>query len=184
MVAFSFAQEMDTTYVINQNGETIGIIHEKGTVPVIPAVQQPQASVANPSPYAFMSDSTEYYQSMVDLYTNKGNSMRRTGKAMMLGGGLGAALCLGLFFTGIVSSDSDDGVVLMTVGYYGMLGGAAVFTAGTVVKIVGGAKLRKGQRYEQKLMMYNIRRNMVQLQFTPNVDLNKGSVGGNFALNF
>ncbi len=30
------AQEMDTTYIKNEQGQTVGIIHEKGTVPVIP----------------------------------------------------------------------------------------------------------------------------------------------------
>ena len=36
-----FAQEMDTTFFVNEQGQTIGIIHEKGTVPVIPQQQYP-----------------------------------------------------------------------------------------------------------------------------------------------
>ena len=36
----AFAQEMDTTFFANEQGETFGIIHEKGTLPEIPQQQQ------------------------------------------------------------------------------------------------------------------------------------------------
>ena len=35
-VANAFAQEMDTTYAVTADGETVGLIHEKGMVPVVP----------------------------------------------------------------------------------------------------------------------------------------------------
>ena len=36
----AFAQEMDTVFFANEQGETFGIIHEKGTLPEIPQQQQ------------------------------------------------------------------------------------------------------------------------------------------------
>lgn len=37
VLSFSaFAQEMDTTYAVTADGETVGLIHEKGMVPVVP----------------------------------------------------------------------------------------------------------------------------------------------------
>ena len=64
-VLLANAQEMDTTFVINEQGQTVGIIHEKGTVPVIPQQQypaqqmQPQQLPPQMNP-AFACDSTVY----------------------------------------------------------------------------------------------------------------------------
>ena len=44
------AQEMDTTYVIDEQGRTIGLIHEKGTVPKIAPVAAPAPTSQNPEP--------------------------------------------------------------------------------------------------------------------------------------
>ena len=63
-----YAQEMDTTYVVNEQGETIGLIHEKGAISD--------------------TDSSAIYLDLIETYTERGNAQRSSGKAMMLGGGL------------------------------------------------------------------------------------------------
>lgn len=198
LVAFAFAQEMDTTFVVNEKGETVGIIHEKGTVPIIAPQQAAPAQVAAPAPAQvaqvpppgmFEVDSTQYYQSMIDLYMNKGNKMRRAGKGMMLGGGLGAGLGAVLMVVGLAGADSDgdmdgDAAAAYLSGYLLVVGGATVFTVGIIVKSVGGGKLRKAERYNEKLVLHQMRRNMVNLQFTPTFNVENKALGGNLALTF
>ena len=111
-VLLANAQEMDTTFVVNEQGQTVGIIHEKGTVPVMPQQQQideqaPQYPVqqypaqqpqqqqtysAQQANAAFGPDSTMYYQSLIDKYTISGNKTRRAGKIMMITGGIAAGV--------------------------------------------------------------------------------------------
>ena len=40
----------------------------------------------------FYDDSVAYYQNMIEIYTQSGNSRRRAGNAMMIGGGIGAGI--------------------------------------------------------------------------------------------
>ncbi len=44
----AFAQEMDTTFFANEQGETFGIIHEKGTLP-----DTTKKKVSNEASYSF-----------------------------------------------------------------------------------------------------------------------------------
>ena len=79
----------------------------------------------------------------------------------------------------------DDGAISYIAGYLILLGGAAVFTAGVVVKIVGGSKLRKAERYRNSLVQYNYRRqHALQLQIEPLINARKGSYGSRLSLNF
>ena len=74
------AQELDTTYVIDEQGRTIGLIHEKGTVPKIAPVAAPAPTLQNPEPvstsvsngYVDGVDSAAYYQNLVERYTLSG----------------------------------------------------------------------------------------------------------------
>lgn len=215
-VLLANAQEMDTTYIINEQGQTVGIIHEKGTVPVMPQQQatqpiqqeqtaaqpvqqeqlatpqavrqgeQPQQLQTNSTQQAnaaFGPDSTMYYQTLIDKYTRSGNKTRKIGKGMMLGGGIGAAVgvLLVLYADGTkeeIQTTSDTGVLLL-------LGGGAVFTTGLILKIVGGSKLRKANRYSDMLAKHQMRRQYsMKLHFDPLVNPIKKTVGGTLALDF
>ena len=188
-VLLANAQEMDTTFVVNEQGQTVGIIHEKGTVPVIPQ-QQATAPVAQQQPAVMLeADSTAYYESMIDKYTQSGNSTRRAGKGMMLGGGIGAAVGL-LMIVGACSDDDEDSnnncnSTLASTGLLLMFSGATVFGIGTIVKIVGSSKIRRARRYEDRFQKYRMRQQYsMKLRFDPLIDPINKQVGGNLALNF
>lgn len=201
------AQEMDTTFVVNEQGQTLGIVHEKGSVPVMPGQQQqPQPNYVQAQPMqaspAFGYDSTAYYQSMIDRYTQSGRGMRRAGNGMMIGGGIatgvGAAMMVAGFasavencndydsYYGEYNCDADgEDAALLVAGYLAMFAGVAVFTTGAVVKIVGGTKLRRAERYEDKLNSYKMRQQYsVKMQLLPLVDPINNVYGGQLAFNF
>lgn len=214
-VLLANAQEMDTTFVINEQGQTVGIIHEKGTVPVMPQQQQideqvPQYPVqqypaqqpqqqqtysAQQANAAFGPDSTMYYQSLIDKYTISGNSTRRTGKIMMISGGIVAAVGLGIFAIGAqescdtdawgqeqCTSNSDE---MAGAGVIVMAGGAIVFGVGTIVKMVGSSKIRRALRYEDRLQKYKMRQQYsLKLRFDPLIDPINKKAGANLAMEF
>ena len=146
----------------------------------------------------FYDDSVAYYQNMIELYTQNGNSKRRAGNAMMIGGGIAAAIG-GIMMIGALDDidrdcryndyqceeDRDDKANIALAGYCVLLGGAAVFTTGVVVKIVGGSKLRKAERFRNSLVQYNYRRqHALQLQIEPLINARKGAYGSRLSLNF
>lgn len=199
------AQEMDTTYVINEQGQTVGIIHEKGTIPVMTTQQpQPYPMQAQPAPYqpnpAFGFDSTLYYQSIISNYIQSGNKFRKVGNGMMIGGGIGAGVGLLLFIAGMsqmetceedyssydeYSSCEDYGAITAISGYLLMFGGVAVFSVGLPLKIVGGSKLRKANRYNDILMRYQMKRQYsMKLRLNPLIDPINNNLGGQLALEF
>ena len=218
------AQEMDTTFYVNAQGQTIGIVHEKGTVPVMsqqqaaqpaqpvaaqPAQQEqlaaPQAvrqdqQVEEPTQQAnafFGPDSTMYYQTLIDRYTRSGNKLRRVGKGMMLGGGIGAGLGLAFIYLGATAIDCEtdkygnetcqpnSGEILIPAGVIAMIGGAMVFGAGTIVKLVGGIKIRKARHYEIKFQKYQRKQQYsVKLRLDPLIDPINKMAGVNLAMEF
>ena len=211
-VLLANAQEMDTTFVVNEQGQTVGIIHEKGTVPVMPQQQQideqaPQYPVqqypaqppqqqqtysAQQANAAFGPDSTMYYQSLIDKYTISGNKTRRAGKIMMITGGIAAGV--GVLFISAASEtkcgnydeECEEGVDnLNGAGALLLLGGGAVFTTGLILKIVGGSKLRKARRYEDSLQKYKMRQQYsLKLRFDPLIDPINKKAGANLAMEF
>lgn len=139
----------------------------------------------------FYDDSVAYYQNMIEIYTQSGNSKRRTGKVMMIGGGIAAGIGGLMMLGGLMDMEctedhcDDDGAITYLAGYLILLGGAAVFTTGIVVKIVGGSKLRKAERFRNSLVQYNYRRqHALQLQIEPLINARKGSYGSRLSLNF
>lgn len=139
----------------------------------------------------FYDDSVAYYQNMIEIYTQSGNSKRRTGKVMMMGGGIAAGIGGLMMLGGLMDMEctedhcDDDGAITYLAGYLILLGGAAVFTTGVVVKIVGGSKLRKAERFRNSLVQYNYRRqHALQLQIEPLINARKGAYGSRLSLNF
>lgn len=197
------AQEMDTTFIINEQGQTIGIIHEKGTVPVLPRTTPAMVPVAAPvpqpvpqpapqyatNPYAF--DSTAFYLSQIETYTRIGESKRRIGNGMMIGGGIGFAVGVALLFAGMASmqcnedSCEDDGVAMYFTGLLAASASEVVFVVGVVNKFVGSSKLRRANRYRQSLDLYNTRKQYsLKLGVSPIINPYNGAFGSKLALNF
>lgn len=197
------AQEMDTTFIINEQGQTIGIIHEKGTVPVLPRTTPAMVPVASPapqptpqpapqyatSPYDF--DSTAFYLNQIEAYTRLGESKRRIGNGMMIGGGIGFAAGVVLLFSGMASmqcnedSCEDDGVAMYLTGLLAASAGEVIFVIGVVNKFVGSSKLRRANLYRQSLDLYNIRKQRsLKIGVSPIINPYNGAFGSKLALNF
>ena len=115
----------------------------------------------------FYDDSVAYYQNKIEIYTQSGNSKRRAGNAMMIGGGIAAAIG-GIMMIGALDDIDDEDCRyndyrcnedhegkenIAIAGYCVFLGGAGVFIAGVVVKIVGGSKLRKAERFRNLIIL-------------------------------
>lgn len=197
------AQEMDTTFIINEQGQTIGIIHEKETVPVLPRTTPAMVPVASPapqptpqpasqyatSPYDF--DSTAFYLNQIETYTRLGESKRRIGNGMMIGGGIGFAAGVVLLFSGMASmqcnedSCEDDGVAMYLTGLLAASAGEVIFVIGVVNKFVGSSKLRRANLYRQSLDLYNIRKQRsLKIGVSPIINPYNGAFGSKLALNF
>ncbi|MBO7061984.1 hypothetical protein [Fibrobacter sp.] len=197
------AQEMDTTFIINEQGQTIGIIHEKGTVPVLPRTTPAMVPVASPapqptpqpasqyatSPYDF--DSTAFYLNQIETYTRLGESKRRIGNGMMIGGGIGFAAGVVLLFSGMASmqcnedSCEDDGVAMYLTGLLAASASEVIFVIGVVNKFVGSSKLRRANLYRQSLDLYNIRKQRsLKIGVSPIINPYNGAFGSKLALNF
>ena len=205
------AQEMDTTIFVNAQGQTIGIVHEKGTLPVISQQQQTNelqsqnqtmqqqmlAASEQQANLAFDYDSTSFYEDLIQQNTESGNKIRRVGKGMMLGGGIGAGLGLAFIYLGATAIDCEtdkygnetcqpnSGEILIPEGVIAMIGGAMVFGAGTIVKLVGGIKIRKARHYEIKFQKYQRKQQYsVKLRLDPLIDPINKMAGVNLAMEF
>ncbi|WP_173383342.1 hypothetical protein [Fibrobacter succinogenes] len=205
------AQEMDTTIFVNAQGQTIGIVHEKGTLPVISQQQQTNelqsqnqtmqqqmlAASEQQANLAFDYDSTSFYEDLIQQNTESGNKIRRVGKGMMLGGGIGAGLGLAFIYLGATAIDCEtdkygnetcqpnSGEILIPAGVIAMIGGAMVFGAGTIVKLVGGIKIRKARHYEIKFQKYQRKQQYsVKLRLDPLIDPINKMAGVNLAMEF
>ena len=198
-VLWANAQEMDTTFVVNEQGQTVGIIHEKGTIPVIPQQQQtdeqiPQEQAMQPAPQQMQAnpvdsyDSTAYYLDLIQQYTESGNKIRKVGKGLMFGGGIGAAVGLGLILAATSSCDDDSPCNMEGYGAIGVVmlfTGLPVFGVGTIVKMVGSGKIRRALRYEDRLNKYKMRQQYsLRLRFDPLINPINKKAGANLAMEF
>lgn len=194
-ILFANAQETESTFDNEQ--ESAAEYQEQATEPEQAAEpeqpMQAEAAVVPASQAEF--DSVAYYQDMIALYTNSGNSIRRVGKFMMIGGGIGVAVGLGLLAYGSDETCETDSHGKKTCtaksegmcagGAIAMIGGAIIFGAGTIVKMVGSSKLRKAIRYEDRFQKYKMRHDYsMKLRFDPILDIVNKNVGANVALEF
>lgn len=202
MVALSaFAQEMDTTYVVNQNGETIGIVHKKGEAPVIPS------NLVNPTPTVAAqpamgnlnvnyADSVVFYQRQAEELTISGNKLRSAGKGLMIGGGIGTGIGVVLMLAGLSTESYDEyddeyemsgsGTALYLAGYILTCSMPELFITGIILKCIGGSKLGKAGRSAQNANYFrSISDNpLSSLRLSPVINPLNKSVGGNLAFNF
>ena len=200
MALLAQAQEMDTTYVIDEQGRTIGLIHEKGTIPRIAPAAAPVAAPAptvQPSvPVApvYGVDSAAYYQDLVNRYTLSGEKKRSTGNGMMIGGSVGVLLGVLLMIDAEESEDrcgnndygcNDEEFLEFFTGYGAAIAGVVVFGVGVTLKIVGGTKLRRAARYQESLNRYNARRiQSLNFRVEPLINPYSGSYGSKLSLSF
>ena len=200
MALLAQAQEMDTTYVIDEQGRTIGLIHEKGTIPRIAPAAAPVAAPAptvQPSvPVApvYGVDSAAYYQDLVNRYTLSGEKKRSAGNGMMIGGSVGVLLGVLLMIDAEESTDrcgnndygcNDDEFLEFFTGYGAAIAGVVVFGVGVTLKIVGGTKLRRAARYQESLNRYNARRiQSLNFRVEPLINPYSGSYGSKLSLSF
>lgn len=195
MALLAHAQEMDTTYVVDEQGRTIGLIHEKGTIPRITPVATP-APVTESSPVAPVSgvDSAAYYQDLVNRYTLSGEKKRSTGNGMMIGGSVGVLLGVLLMIDAEESEDrcgnndygcNDEEFLEFFTGYGAAIAGGIVFGVGVGLKIAGAAKLRRAVRYKESLDRYNARRiQTLNFRVEPLINPYSGSYGSKISLSF
>ena len=198
MALLAHAQELDTTYVIDEQGRTIGLIHEKGTIPrIAPAAPAPApAPVAESTPVSSINgvDSAAYYQDLINRYTLSGEKKRSAGNGMMIGGSVGVLLGVLLMVHAEESTDhcgnndygcNDEEFLEFFTGYGAAIAGVVVFGVGVTLKIVGGTKLRRAARYRESLNRYNARRlETLKLQVEPIINARKGAFGSRLSLNF
>ena len=196
------AQELDTTYVIDEQGRTIGLIHEKGTVPKIAPVAAPAPTLQNPEPvstsvsngYVDGVDSAAYYQNLVERYTLSGEKKRRVGNGRMIGGGVGLRLGVLMMVAAAEGEDrcgnddygcNDEEFLEFFTGYGVAIAGGVVFGVGVTLKIVGGAKLRRAARYRESLERYNSSRlQALEFRLEPSINPYNGSYGSKLSLSF
>ena len=195
MALLAHAQELDTTYVIDEQGRTIGLIHEKGTIPRITRVAAP-VPVAEQTLVASVNgvDSSAYYQDLINRYTLSGEKKRRAGNGMMIGGGVGVLLGVFLMVHAEESTDhcgnndygcNDDEFLEFFTGYGAAIAGVVVFGVGVTLKIVGSSKLRRAVRYKESLDRYNTRKlQTLKLQVEPIINARKSAFGSRLSLNF
>lgn len=197
----AFAQEMDTTYMVRATGDTIGLIHKRGELPIVPPELQqeqlqvvPQAGSVQQDIPQYSMDSLAYYQALADKYITSGNKMRSTGKGLMLGGGLGAGLGLMLMLVGASDTETDyygdeemtsSGEMTFFLGYILLISMPEMFVAGIVVKSIGNHRIRRGRIYNEKTRYFqNVGNAFATLRVQPVINPITGSVGGNLAFNF
>ena len=189
------AQETESTFDNEQ--ESAVDYQEQATEPEQAAEpEQPmQAEATVPPASQAEFDSTTYYMDLIQQYTESGNSTRRTGKIMMISGGIVAAVGLGIFAIGAqescdtdawgqeqCTSNSDE---MAGAGVIVMAGGAIVFGVGTIVKMVGSSKIRRALRYEDRLQKYKMRQQYsLKLRFDPLIDPINKKAGANLAMEF
>lgn len=188
----AFADELDTTYVVSASGDTIGIIHKKGEVPVLPRkIQGDVVSVGNSASSegeagvlvdkkalaAQYADSVAYYRDRVNEILVKVKA-RQT--YTWIGMGVGSALLLaGIWLNG----KNFEGTSKSIVVFVNLLG-VGTFVTGTVIGLRGNHLKERAVRYMKKRDSFMELLDMYSLDVVPVVDPVNKSLGGMLALSF
>lgn len=161
-----FAQEMDTTFVMDSRGELIPLVHEKGQLSSFSQVQSStieddKAVDADALVIAdkMTVDSITYYQGLVDKYKASGN--HRVNSSLWMTP-LGA---LGLVAGGWMVKNVDVGVgdrsfgwLLITGGF--LVGGSALLIGGVSNGKTGTERQAMSEEYAERLRMFKERRRL------------------------
>lgn len=205
----SFAVEMDTLFVVNAEGETIGLVYEKGSVPVIPddlgivgvvAKDGSMTPIKETAPVIAPKavrrvetanrENVRLNRTYVDVadsaqyYQDLADRYRTSGASKARNGRFmmvvgGVAAILGF---SILMDDDDISANMAGAAALSLVGGSAVFTVGTVFSCIGSSRIRKASRLEDKARHF--RASMASLKVVPTANPVDGSVGGTIAFNF
>ncbi|MBO7105607.1 MAG: hypothetical protein J6W22_09060 [Fibrobacter sp.] len=189
----AFAQEMDTTYIKNEQGQTVGIIHKKGTVPVIPKAAPAYA-------YSAQQDSIEArYTKKAERSTQSGARFKSVSTRLFIGGGIGLAVTLP---TLIYSSYSyreyeeeqkrknpdyeppTDGDFLGFLSFVGVGVSIGVLIAGAICKYSSVRRFRDAEHFKKELELYRQQKPSISLEILPMFNPINQAFGGNLLLDF
>ena len=189
----AFAQEMDTTFVVNEQGQTVGIIHEKGTVPVIPKAAPAYA-------YSAQQDSLDaYYLKKTERSTHIGRRYKGMSTAFFIAGGIGLAVNIPIF---VYSAHRDyeytkeqkrknpdyepptDADPVPIFSFIGAGVGVGFLVAGTIFYFTGSKKLRNAEFFKKKISTYQNNGESVSLEILPTFNPIHQAFGGNLLLEF
>lgn len=188
----AFAQEMDTTYAMDQNGEIYALVYDKGNEPIIPEGLYlidvrfgNEDKIVSPEiiPEAKEVDSLTYYQDLVDQNSEKALRYNKTGNILLASSGI--ALVLSSIM--IIDAGSAPGApgILELIG--GLCIGSTILplgVTGLVFKIMGNSNGFEASTYQDKLDSYKQKNSVVKLDIVPVVNPVNRTIGGNFALVF
>ena len=184
----AFAQEMDTTYIKNEQGQTVGIIHEKGTVPVIPKAAPAYA-------YSAQQDSIEArYTKKAERSTQSGARFKSVSTRLFIGGGIGLAVSVPAFIYSISipvkSTDSTenmepaDDISMAVLSFAGVGVSIGVLIAGAICKYSSVRRFRDAEHFKKELELYRQQKPSVSLEILPVFNPINQALGGNLLLDF
>ena len=190
----AFAQEMDTTFVVNEQGQTIGIIHEKGTIPALPKAAPAYA-------YSAQQDSLDaYYLKKAERSIQLGGRYKSMSTNFFIGGGIGLAVTLPTLIYSSYSyreyeeaqkrKDSTnyepptDGDFLGFLSFVGVGVSIGCLVAGTIFYFTGSKKLRNAEFFKKKISTYQNNGESVSLEILPTFNPIHQAFGGNLLLEF
>ena len=185
-----YAQELDTTYFVNEDGKTIGLVHEKGEVPLYNVQQTAKTKSLkgkqdshNKSNVTVEYDSSSYYQNVINHNLSLGNRNQFTGTLLAVLGIAGVVTGTALIVHYNVSDDESDGELFageITAGI-----GAPIFLAGIIFRARGMSRLKRAEQYENMFNSYKNRKRMtLDLSMVPKIDVAHQVFGGNLVMSF
>ncbi len=166
-----FAQEKDTTLVLDAQGDTVGLVYKKGEHPVIP---EEYDIILSPI------DSVAYYEEQINKLMFSG-VLNATVGAFLLPTGVVGAVALTVLLSSY-NAGYAIGVGVLVLPAYGL--SALVAGLGYYWLKDGMQSFDKARAYEESLDAYVKKQSSVALQFVPVVDPVNKSLGGVLAMNF
>lgn len=176
--AGAFAQDLDTTFFVSAKGDTVGVIHKKGEVPLLPgelattSQKNTPASVFAKFNYA---DSVAYYRELVDKDL-------ASGKACEMYGTIGLAVGAVAIIAGValIKKNPENDVHGVVIGSLGVV----AFVTSSIFYIKGGHRLKRAGRNMKKRDRFKEFLSEVNLSVAPAILPLEKSLGGNLALSF
>lgn len=168
----AMAQAMDTTLVVDAQGDTVGLVYKKGEHPVIP---EEYDIILSPI------DSVAYYEEQITKLMFSG-VLNATVGAFLLPTGVAGAVALTVLLSGHNDAGYAIGVGVFVLPAYGL--SALVAGLGYYWLKGGMQSFDKARAYEESLDAYVKKQSSVALQFVPVVDPVNKSLGGVLAMNF
>ena len=178
----AFAQEMDTTYIKNEQGQTIGIIHEKGTVPALPKATPAYA-------YSTQQDSIEArYIKKAERSIRSGARFKSASTKLFIGGGIGLAVSVPTFIYLISipekTQEPADDISMAAFSFVGVGVSIVALIGGAIWKYSSVRRFRDAEHFKKELELYRQQKSSVSLEILPMFNPINQAFGGNLLLDF